>query len=139
MSKERELLKRCLDFMLDAGANLNPLFKEVNDELLAQPEQEPVAWMYKQMDCHGEWGTIFKVDKPYITYHNIKDIVPVYTVPQNHDLREDLREGISLRDHFAGLAMQSLLVDATSLNNAASNSYDMADIMLKERDKRNDN
>jgi hypothetical protein len=25
------------------------------------------------------------------------------------DLREDLREGISLRDHFAGLAMQSLL------------------------------
>jgi len=46
MSKERDLLKRCLDFMLDEGANLNPLFKEVNDELLFQPEQEPVAWRY---------------------------------------------------------------------------------------------
>jgi hypothetical protein len=44
MTAERELLKRCLDFMLDAGANLNPLFKEVNDVLLNQPEQEPVAW-----------------------------------------------------------------------------------------------
>jgi hypothetical protein len=39
MSKERELLKKALDFMLDAGANLNPLFKEINDNLLAQPEQ----------------------------------------------------------------------------------------------------
>ena len=41
MSTERELLKKALDFMLDAGANLNPLFKEINDNLLAQPEQEP--------------------------------------------------------------------------------------------------
>ena len=51
------------------------------------------------------------------------------------DLREDLREGISLRDHFAGLAMQVLLVDATSMNNAARNAYDMADLMLTERGK----
>ena len=50
-------------------------------------------------------------------------------------LREDLREGISLRDHLAGLAMQVLLVDATSMNNAASNAYDMADLMLAERGK----
>jgi hypothetical protein len=46
MSKERELLKKALDFMLDAGANLNPLFKEINDNLLDQPEQEPVAYEY---------------------------------------------------------------------------------------------
>jgi len=46
-----------------------------------------------------------------------------------------LREGITLRDHFAGLAMQVLLVDATSMNNAAINSYDMADAMLAEREK----
>ena len=51
------------------------------------------------------------------------------------DLREDLREGISLRDHFAGLAMQVLLVTATSMNNAARNAYDMADMMLAERGK----
>ena len=41
----------------------------------------------------------------------------------------------SLRDHFAGLAMQVLLVDATSMNNAARNAYDMADLMLAERGK----
>ena len=41
----------------------------------------------------------------------------------------------SLRDHFAGLAMQVLLVDATSMNNAARNAYDMADLMLAEREK----
>ena len=51
------------------------------------------------------------------------------------DLREGLREEISLRDHFAGLAMQVLLVDATSMNNAARNAYDMADLMLTEREK----
>ncbi len=49
MTAERELLKRCLDFMLDAGANLNPLFKEVNDVLLAQPEQEPVNFDLERM------------------------------------------------------------------------------------------
>ena len=51
------------------------------------------------------------------------------------DLREDLREGISLRDHFAGLAMPVLLVTATSMNNAARNAYDMADLMMAEREK----
>jgi hypothetical protein len=35
--------------MLDAGANLNPLFKEVNDVLLAQPEQEPVNFDLERM------------------------------------------------------------------------------------------
>ena len=48
VSRERELLKKALDFMLDAGANLNPLFKEINDNLLAQPEQteqEPIAYV----------------------------------------------------------------------------------------------
>ena len=40
-----------------------------------------------------------------------------------------------LRDHFAGLAMQVLLVTATSMNNAARNAYDMADMMLAERGK----
>ena len=40
-----------------------------------------------------------------------------------------------LRDHFAGLAMQVLLVDATNMNNAASNAYEMADAMMAEREK----
>ena len=40
---------------------------------------------------------------------------------------------MTMRDHFAGLAMQVLLVDATSMYNVASNAYDMADAMLKAR------
>ena len=47
MSKERDLLKKALDFMLDVGANLNPLFKEINDNLLAQPEQENLELVRK--------------------------------------------------------------------------------------------
>ena len=53
------------------------------------------------------------------------------------DLREDLREGISLRDHFAGLAMQEFI----ALNNFKASlivtmSYEMADKMLMERSKK---
>ena len=55
-----------------------------------EPEQEPVGYLYKQMDCTGEWATIFKVDKPYITWHDIKDIVPLYTAPPK---RETLSDG----------------------------------------------
>ena len=52
------------------------------------------------------------------------------------DLREDLREGISLRDHFAGLAMQEFI----ALNNFKASlivtmSYEMADKMLMERSR----
>ena len=85
MSKEREFLKK----LRYASLLENDLRKEL-DELLAQPEQEPVGYLYKQMDCHGEWATIFKVDKPYITWHDIKDIVPVYTAPPK---REPLSDG----------------------------------------------
>lgn len=49
-----------------------------------------VGYLYKQMDCHGEWATIFKVDKPYITWHDVKDIVPVYTTqPKREPLSDE--------------------------------------------------
>ena len=51
------------------------------------------------------------------------------------DLREDLREGISLRDHFAGLAMQTLPKDIPDMETLARLSYNMADAMLAERGK----
>ena len=117
MSKERELLKNILATgwlknILATGWLNNTISCEV-EELLAQPEhivdvtdrveQEPVGYLYKQMDCHGEWATIFKVDKPYITWHDIKDIVPVYTTPPKREPlgleimdvcgTEDYREG----------------------------------------------
>ena len=86
MSKEREFLKK----LRYASLLENDLRKEL-EELLAQPEQEqePVGYLYKQMDCTGEWATIFKVDKPYITWHDIKDIVPLYTAPPKRELLGD--------------------------------------------------
>ena len=122
MSKERELLERSIELIdqywddskvgYPRDADNRKLFYEIQ-ELLAQPEhivdvtdrveQEPVGYLYKQMECTGEWATIFKVDKPYITWHDIKDIVPVYTSPQKREPlgleimdvcgTEDYREG----------------------------------------------
>ena len=54
-----------------------------------------------------------------------------------------LKSGMSLRDHFAGLAMQTTLDtaradDRTGISfedHIASISYKIADAMLKERDK----
>lgn len=69
------------------------------------------------------------------------------------DLREDIREGISLRDHFAGLAMQTLYLsnikweptgderDEESvdlLKELTHDAYHMADAMLAERERKND-
>ena len=51
-------------------------------------------------------------------------------------LREDLREGISLRDHFAGLAMQGLLVSMKFKSaDLCLMAYTFADVMLAEREK----
>jgi len=58
---------------------------------------------------------------------------------ENRKLREGLREGISLRDHFAGLAMQGILTTMTGDVKAdiiAKMSYVLADAMLKEGEKR---
>ena len=89
MSKERALLKEALyvigEYTEDAQERTEILIDEI-EKLLDQPEQteqeqEPVGYLYKQMDCTGEWATIFKVEKPYITWHDIKDIVTLYTAP----------------------------------------------------------
>ena len=58
----------------------------------------------------------------------------------NKDLREDIREGISLRDHFAGMAMQGLLAadyNDWDYEKLALTSYEQADAMMAEREKRN--
>jgi hypothetical protein len=46
MSKERDLLGRWLDDTIFEPEELDSLMEETR-ELLAQPEQEPVAWMYE--------------------------------------------------------------------------------------------
>ena len=100
MSTERELLKKALDFMLDAGANLNPLFKEINDNLLAQPEQseteqEPVAWITEWVQRYRHNNTpiidravsFTKGDAPAVPNPNY---IPLYTSPPKREpLSED--------------------------------------------------
>jgi len=65
----------------------------------------------------------------------------------NIKLREDLREEISLRDHFAGLALQGLLASPKMgdpdihdsakewIKDITESAYEFADAMLAEREK----
>ena len=59
---------------------------------------------------------------------------------KERDLREDLREGISLRDHFAGLAMQGICASAPNVEWTdaliSKEAYRMADAMIAEREKK---
>jgi hypothetical protein len=48
-------------------------------------EPVPVGYLYKQEDCYGDIQTVFKVDKPYITWHNVTDVTPVYTAPPKRE------------------------------------------------------
>lgn len=53
---------------------------EWNEKQSAIFNQEPVGYLYKQKDCYGDIETVFKVDKPYTTWHHVTDVVPVYTI-----------------------------------------------------------
>ena len=64
-------------------------------------------------------------------------------IAENSKLREDLREGlreeISLRDHFAGLAMQEFIaLNTFKMGLTVTMAYDTADLMLAEREKAHD-
>ena len=87
--------------------------------------------MSKERDLLERWA----YQSGFSEYYILREETETF-LSQPESLREGLREEISLRDHFAGLAMQVLLVDATSMNNTASNAYDMADLMLAEREKK---
>ena len=91
MSKERELLEKVLlTFSEDA---LNQLCCEIRD-LLAQPEQEPVAWMYDwNIKGEEEYGNT-KYDaltrSESITNNRaITNIRPLYTSPQKREPLSD--------------------------------------------------
>jgi len=47
------------------------------------------------------------------------------------------QQGMDLRDWFAGLAMQTFIADAKGFNSGelAKFSYEMANLMMKEREK----
>jgi hypothetical protein len=56
-------------------------------------------------------------------------------VEENSKLREGLREEISLRDHFAGLAMQVIQSKSHNIYHITREAYWLADAMLEARDK----
>jgi hypothetical protein len=67
-------------------------------------------------------------------------------ISKNISLREELQENISLRDHFAGLAMQCYITiycgkgipDCPDDDQIAEYAYHQADEMLLERVRKND-
>ena len=82
MSVERELLKK----ILATGWLNNELSCEV-EELLTQPEPEPVAWMWKKHTAGG-WLDAVDLDKPSATAHQI-NIYPLYTAPPKREPLSD--------------------------------------------------
>lgn len=71
MSKERELLDRCAETLKCYGW-ISGLVKEI-EELLAQPEQEPVAWRGVNFtEAEGDW--VYRdFDEPF-TDSNFKNV-----------------------------------------------------------------
>ncbi len=57
----------------------------------------------------------------------------------NADVTNDMHNGMTLRDWFAGMALQGLLAgdseQSISNETAAKIAYDQADAMLKERER----
>ena len=65
-------------------------------------------------------------------------IKELLTQPEQ-DLQEDIREGITLRDHFACAAMQGLLVSMKfKSGDLCLTAYSFADLMLAEGEKEHD-
>jgi hypothetical protein len=81
MSRERELLKRVL-----ASSHLVTRLEKEIQQLLAQPEQEPVAWMY---EWTNETGDIVK--GVYVGSHKashlyeLANLVPLYLTPPKRE------------------------------------------------------
>jgi hypothetical protein len=84
----------------------------------------------------------YNLDREYCA-DLIDEIQELLAQPESlrEGLREDLREEISLRDHFAGLAMQGVVVSRPTWEDTrriALTSYEQADAMLAERSKRDE-
>ena len=83
MSKERELLERIYSY-LNSGywvidefeTQIDDIVKEI-EELLAQPEQEPVAYLHEGIDETGE-----TVRRIYCHFYEHANLIPLYTAPQ---------------------------------------------------------
>jgi len=83
MSKARELLRRVISTYSDYG--INTLYGEIN-ELLAQPEQEPVAWMYDTYEeGYREKYDCLTTIEDYISNTGVTNVRPLYTSPPKRE------------------------------------------------------
>jgi len=82
MSIERELLKRFMT-ELKTEEDVVSLFNDIK-ECLAQPEQEPVAWMYEWVDEAGE-----PVKSVAYNFYDDANLIPLYTAPQKREPLSD--------------------------------------------------
>jgi hypothetical protein len=81
MSKERELLKK----ILNTGWLNHELSCEV-EELLAQPEQEPVFWMYEWINEIGEIVKGVYVGSHKASHlYELANLEPLYTAPPERE------------------------------------------------------
>jgi len=93
MSIDRELLKEALyvigEYTEDAQERTEILIAEI-EKLLAQPEQEPAAWII-ETEVEGkllEWVCTDK--KHYMEEHDsIKEPIPLYTAPPKREPLSD--------------------------------------------------
>ena len=113
MSKERDLLKIFVDFYNLDSLAMGEFVEIIHDaeKLLSEPEE------IKIVVDNNAYRQGYKDGKAFAGRHG----------------------EISLRDHFAGLAMQiALASDARDIVNVAEWSYAWADAMMKERGKTNE-
>jgi hypothetical protein len=103
MSIEKELLKRMRDVLRGLEETHYDLYWDIQAELeKIEHKHNNVGYLYKQEDCYGDIQTVFKVDKPYIRWHNVTDVTPVYLTPQKREpLNDDEIFNIAYNAGFA--------------------------------------
>ena len=83
MNRERELLKKCAEQLNSKlnGTTSMRLAVEI-EELLAQPGQKPVAWMYDWDDEHGRtYVNLLTTDTEHTYLKTAFNVMPLYTHP----------------------------------------------------------
>jgi hypothetical protein len=90
MSKERELLKQIQQFLLCDCEDIYGFAADI-EEILTQPEQEPVAWMNESGSCFLSDGNKYS------------DLwTPLYTAPPKREPPQTARE-MYQRGHADGV------------------------------------
>ena len=109
MTTQTEALKMALEALEDRASLMKwQIARDAVKEALAQPEQEPVAWMYDQAkyrenDLRGrQWAfNCFSQNKPWVD-DMVRNLTPLFTTPpQRKPLTdEEIKELYGDDDNF---------------------------------------